>query len=281
MSQDLEQKSQLSCANCGHSNPNGWLVCGNCRAPLLYNPGSRSEGEEAPKPLHHRTTNTIALVSLACGVVGIFAPAGLLAIVLGHIAQIQIRRNRELYRGRDVARLGTIFGYLGVTIFAVLLLTLKHPGFLSLPNGTADAAKAPSPGEEKYDPFYRAIRNRPAMSPAERENKGVVLVKALDQAEKTYKNTHPAAGYTCVLEELFQSGFDENMLQLSIDSGYTLSITDCAASAKGIRESFRATATPPSGNGNMVCSDEKGVIRTSNAATNDACIESGKPIAIQ
>jgi hypothetical protein len=280
MSHDVEQKTELTCPACGHGNLDGWLVCASCHAPLRSKPVSTSE-VEATNPIHHRTTNPLALASLACGIIGIFAPAGLMAIVLGHIAQIQIRRNRELYRGGDVAKLGAILGYVGVAVFAVLVLTLRYPSTLSRPTDSNEAARTASAGAEKNDPFYRAIRNRPAMSPAERENKGVALIEALQQAETSYKNTHPAAGYTCVLEDLFESGFDEKMLQLSIDTGYTLSITDCIPSAKGIRESFRVTATPPTGNGNMVCSDEKGVIRTSNAATTDACFDSGKPVAIR
>ena len=279
MSQELEQKTELSCPGCGQRNPDGWLVCPNCHAVL--HSSSESTQEERPNPIVQRRTNPLALASLGCGVVAIFPPAGILAIVLSHIAQIQIRRNPELYRGRDVAKLGAILGYLGVAIFAALLLTLRYTSSPSRFAQTAGDNKPLSPSDEKYDPFYRAIRNRPAMSPAERENKGVLLIQSLQQAETTYKNTHPAAGYTCLLENLFQSGFDENMLQLSIDSGYTLSITDCNANSKGIRESFRATATPPSGTGKMICSDEKGVIRSSNAATNDACFESGKPVAIR
>jgi hypothetical protein len=120
------------------------------------------------------------------------------------------------------------------------------------------------------------------MSFADRENKGVILIKALQQAEANYKSSHPSEGYTCVLENLFQSGFDESVLQLSIDTGYTLSITDCTTNPKGVREGYRAfAAAPTGGNGISICADQSGIVRTSNAATNDACFEFGKPIAIQ
>ena len=211
----------------------------------------------------------------------IFAPAGLLAILFGHLAQLQIHRERDRYRGRDVAKLGLILGYSGVAIFAILVFGLRFATYLVRP-AHATQAYSPSPSATKYDPYYQAIRNRPAMSPAERENKGVLLIKAIQQAEMNYKSAHPSVGYTCVLEELFQSGFDESMLQLAIDTGYTMSISDCRVSPSGIRESYHAFAAPPTGgNGNSICADESGVIRTTNASTNEACFESGKPVAIQ
>ena len=238
-----------------------------------------SEDQPRAQRHHHRKTSRLALASLSLGVVGIFAPAGLLAVCFGHAAQIQIRRHRDRYRGRDVAKLGLLLGYLGLAIFAVLFLGFRNTHYFSIPKSTPrQVVKVSDPST---DPYYRAIKNRPEMSAAERENKGVLLVKALQQAETNYKNSHPATGYACVLEDLFQSGFDESLVQLSIDTGYTVSITDCTANPKGIRESYRAVATPPNSAGKLLCSDQSGVIRSSNATSNDACFESGKPLAIQ
>jgi Domain of unknown function (DUF4190) len=291
------EKTGVRCPNCGQANPDGWLVCGVCHAPLR--PGdpmaaefanqdspeveqpAHSEESERSAPRLHRKTSRLALASLAFGVVGVLAPAGLLAIVLGHAAQIQIRRNRSHYRGKDVAKLGLLLGYLGVAIFAVLFLGMRNVDFFSLPKQTASSVAAPNPALEKTDPYYRAINGRPQMSAAERENKGVILIKALQKAESDYKSAHPAVGYTCVLEDLFEVGLDQGTLQVSIDTGYTLSITECSANPKGTRETYRAFATPPSGTGNMLCSDQEGVIRSSNSTSNDACFTSGKPLAIQ
>lgn len=286
------QKSGVTCPKCGQSNPDGWLVCGVCHTPLRPNDPMSAEFEAAetktpddpeqhPHDGHHRKTSRLALASLAFGVVGIFAPAGLLAVILGHAAQLQIHRNRSEIKGRDVAKLGLLLGYLGLAIFAVLFFGLRDVNFFSIPKQTAAATNAPNPALERSDPYYRAIKNRPQMSPAERENKGVVLIKAIQKAETDYRNSHPSVGYTCVLEDLFEAGFDQGMLQLSIDTGYTLSITDCTPNPKGVRESYRAFATPPTGIGNLLCSDQSGVIRSSNATDNEACFTSGKPLAIQ
>lgn len=284
------QKSGVTCPKCGQSNPDGWLVCGVCHTPLRPNDpmaaefgGSHARSLDEPEHHHHqhRKTSRLALASLAFGVVGIFAPAGLLAIVFGHAAQVQIRRHRSTIKGKDVARLGLLLGYLGLAIFAVLFLGFRNVNFFSLPKQTVVASPVPDPALEKADPYYRAINRRPQISLAERENKGVVLIKAIQKAEADYKNAHPAVGYTCVLEDLFEAGFDQGMLQLSIDTGYTLSLTDCTPNPKGVRESYRAFATPPTGLGNLLCSDQGGVIRSSNATDNDACFSSGKPLAIQ
>ncbi|MBY6411892.1 DUF4190 domain-containing protein [Rhodococcus sp. BP-252] len=65
-----------------------------------------------------RRTNTMAIGALICGVFGLFTGiAGVVAVVLGHIARNQIKRTGE--QGAGIALAGLILGYLSVVLLAV------------------------------------------------------------------------------------------------------------------------------------------------------------------
>ena len=81
----------------------------------------------APAPRAQRT-NPLAIAALVCGIVqfcGLF-PAGIVAIIFGHLARRQIRRTGE--QGWGLAKAGLILGYLvlaGTLLVAVLLLVSR------------------------------------------------------------------------------------------------------------------------------------------------------------
>lgn len=81
----------------------------------------------APAPRAQRT-NPLATAALVCGIVqfcGLF-PAGIVAIIFGHLARRQIRRTGE--QGWGLAKAGLILGYLvlaGTLLVAVLLLVSR------------------------------------------------------------------------------------------------------------------------------------------------------------
>jgi hypothetical protein len=72
-------------------------------------------------------TNRMAVASLACGIGQLVAgfPAGVAAIILGHLAQRRIRETGE--QGYGLARAGLIIGYVG-TIGLLLLALLIVAG---------------------------------------------------------------------------------------------------------------------------------------------------------
>lgn len=84
-------------------------------------------GGWAPAPRAQRT-NPLAIAALVCGIAqfcGLF-PAGIVAIIFGHLARRQIRRTGE--RGWGLAKAGLILGYLilaGTLLVAVLLLVSR------------------------------------------------------------------------------------------------------------------------------------------------------------
>ncbi|MGV3732387.1 MAG: DUF4190 domain-containing protein [Microcella sp.] len=73
-------------------------------------------------------TNTLAIVSLVTGIVGLFIPIALAAVITGHIALSQIKRLGD--NGRGMAIAGLILGYLGIVAGLILLVVLITFPFL-------------------------------------------------------------------------------------------------------------------------------------------------------
>ena len=72
-----------------------------------------------------RPTNTLAIVSLVCGIaswVAIPLVAGIAAVITGHMARGQIRQTGEGGNGLAVA--GLILGYLNVVFFALVIVII-------------------------------------------------------------------------------------------------------------------------------------------------------------
>ncbi len=79
------------------------------------------------QPVHYQSgirarTNPSAALSLAFGLGQIFAPilAAIVAIVCGHVARAQIRRNGD--SGAGMALAGLVLGYIGVLLPALIVL---------------------------------------------------------------------------------------------------------------------------------------------------------------
>ena len=67
-------------------------------------------------------TNTLAIVSLASGIVSWFlAPivGGVVAVVTGHLAKAEIRRTGE--QGNSFATIGLVLGYLHLAVVVLVL----------------------------------------------------------------------------------------------------------------------------------------------------------------
>ncbi|MGI5167322.1 DUF4190 domain-containing protein [Spirillospora sp. CA-253888] len=75
------------------------------------------------------STNTMAIASLVCGIVGLFlcGPVSLAAIVLGHMSLGRIKRSGE--GGRGLAMGGLILGYIALVIWVILLIAILAGAF--------------------------------------------------------------------------------------------------------------------------------------------------------
>lgn len=76
------------------------------------------------RPADARRTNSFAITSLVCGIVGFAGlwPALFAAIIVGHRAVGEIREAGE--DGYGLAKAGMVLGYLGVALGVVTLLAL-------------------------------------------------------------------------------------------------------------------------------------------------------------
>jgi len=77
-----------------------------------------------PGLVPQQATNGMAIASLVCGLGQLLAgfPAGIAAIILGHLARRRIRETGE--RGDGMARAGLILGYIGTIGFVLLVLLI-------------------------------------------------------------------------------------------------------------------------------------------------------------
>ena len=75
-----------------------------------------------------------ALASLICGVLFLFLPASISAVILGHLALADIKRSAGRIAGQGMAVAGLVMGYVGIALTAIFTLavvftvrnTLRH-----------------------------------------------------------------------------------------------------------------------------------------------------------
>ena len=79
-------------------------------------------------PAASEHTNGMAIAALVCGIGQLVAgfPAGIAAVVLGHLARKRIRETGE--RGDGMARAGLILGYVGIVLGILLVLLIVGIG---------------------------------------------------------------------------------------------------------------------------------------------------------
>lgn len=67
----------------------------------------------------------MSIASLVCGIIGgVFSTASIPAIICGHIALFQIKKDPDAYGGKKMAIAGLVLGYIGF-VLAIILGTMK------------------------------------------------------------------------------------------------------------------------------------------------------------
>ncbi|MGH9817020.1 MAG: DUF4190 domain-containing protein, partial [Candidatus Acidiferrales bacterium] len=64
----------------------------------------------------------MAVASLVCGLVFVFFPAAVAAVILGHLSRSDIRRSGGRKTGAGMALAGLVMGYIGVAIIPMLII---------------------------------------------------------------------------------------------------------------------------------------------------------------
>ncbi len=93
----------------------------------------------APAPVYvqGRTTNALALVSLISGILGWTVMPWLgsvVAVITGHMARAELRRNADTQEGDGFAIAGLVLGWsmLGLTLLGILVAILFFGGILAV-----------------------------------------------------------------------------------------------------------------------------------------------------
>ncbi len=79
-----------------------------------------------------RQSSPLAVISLICGILswlGLPVVAGLVAVITGHMARREIRREPERYEGDTLALIGLVLGYINLAL-AVLGILFAILAFL-------------------------------------------------------------------------------------------------------------------------------------------------------
>ena len=161
----------------------------------------------------------MAVGSLICGILFVFFPAAITAVVLGHISRSEIRRSAGRLKGEGMARAGLILGYVGISVLPILIIAA-----ITIPN---------------------LLRSRMAAN----EASAVGSLRTLNTAAVTYSTQcggfppslaamgPPVNG--CTTADLIDS-----VLASGSKSGYTFTYAAGDADGDGRHESYTITATP-------------------------------------
>ena len=127
----------MICYLCTAENPIDGRYCQNCGAVLQGQRGAPLQPHEfnaANAPYTGRGgTSGKAIGSLVCGLVLVFFPFSIAAIILGHWALSEIRRSGGRLTGRRMAIAGLILGYSGISVVPLLLVgSVAIPGMRNL-----------------------------------------------------------------------------------------------------------------------------------------------------
>jgi type IV pilus assembly protein PilA len=109
------------CPYCAEEIQDEAVVCRFCQRPLTQNPGVAIG---ASVPAANAETSGKAVTSLIFGVLSLLIsiPAGIVAVVFGHLARRDIRTSAGRLHGDGVALAGLILGYLSFVFIPVVLI---------------------------------------------------------------------------------------------------------------------------------------------------------------
>jgi hypothetical protein len=249
----------MICPKCGASLQDGSQFCDRCSAPITgqINPAAA----QAALPNEAVETSGKALGSLLTGIFGLLLfPAAIVAIILGHISQSDIRKSNGRLRGAGMALAGLILGYAGIAFIPLILIFAA----IAIPN---------------------LLRARIAAN----EASAVHSVRQIHTAEVTHYLANPGYGYTCALSDLAgnerpssiaKARLIDDSLASGTKSGYQFVVQNCVHSEQG-EGKYQIVAYPVTRNQTGVkafCSDESGVIRFDANGSTDDCLTNGEPL---
>ena len=117
----------MMCPQCGQPVPEGATLCPTCgrqTAPTQSSVGGLSplaptmtSGQVTPEK-----TSGMAIASFIFGLLFLFFPLSILAVVFGHISLSQIKNSAGRLGGKGLAIAGLVLGYLGIALIPLILI---------------------------------------------------------------------------------------------------------------------------------------------------------------
>ncbi|MDP9267150.1 MAG: hypothetical protein M3P27_02340 [Acidobacteriota bacterium] len=114
------------------------------------------------------------------------------------------------------------------------------------------------------------------------ESEAVGALRALNVAELSYHNRHPATGFTCSLEELGDERLIDAKTASGIRSGYRLRASGCRSGTpkSAVITEYQWFADPvgPESGTRHFCTDQSSVVRGSDQRSGQDCLVLGSEL---
>jgi len=105
-------------------------------------------------------------------------------------------------------------------------------------------------------------------------------MRAFNDAEAKFAETHPRVGYTCALSQLPRSGEVQRLLtENGTDNGYAFEIAGCQSPDAGRPNlAYYSTARPLHSRQPAFCSDQSGTLKADYSGSVEKCRANGAPL---
>lgn len=168
----------MLCSQCGQMVPEGARFCSTCGRPSPLTtehfaglPPQMSTG--LPEPVPAEKTSGMAIASLIFGILFLFFPLSILAVIFGHVSLSQIKKSAGRLGGRGMAITGLVLGYLGIAMIPLILIIAA----IAIPN---------------------LLRARMAAN----EASAAQSIRIINNAQASYQVTYPTVGFARDLQSL-------------------------------------------------------------------------------
>lgn len=215
------------CPQCGSPNADGSIACQNCGCALQLSTQPQVLAPGAQGRIGCGKTNGYAVASLVLGLLICFCPASALAVVYGHRARKQLRRD-PTQQGAGLATAGLVLGYLGLAFTALAAFTalpdylVRHSNNAEVSSvgslrtiGTAELSYSTSFPDQGYSPSLEALSDGATGCPTPPSVEHACLIdSALASGVKsgygyTYRvppDEHPIKHYTLNADPIAPAG---------------------------------------------------------------------------
>ena len=236
------------CRGCGNSFSEGDIFCSICGRAVSVTSSPTPLAPQAAFGLPAKTSG-MAISSFVCGILFLFPPTAIGAVILGHLSLSEIRRSAGQLGGKGLAITALVLGYSGLGVVVILIIIAGIS-------------------------VRKTLR---AWTPTN-QSSAVAAVRTLNTAEIAYAQAHPASGYTCSLSDLSQV-WDIGDLARGQKNGYVFALQGCTATKpNGPIAKYQLVAYADAPNKAQLpafCSNESDAVKVDRNGSPQDCLEKG------